>query len=136
MFKKDEEFLIFPKSEVEIEEVEDDQTSEGSSSTNETLENILNLTREIYPKKNTKILLLAKTLFFYLEQYINNVNFCIETEDFEVNFYDLLRYLNAPNIKKQKTEQDMKQLLYFLRGLKIKVPKLLVKNKAAFKFVC
>ena len=135
MFKQEEEFLIFPKSEMEIQEIEDSNT-QASPSTTETLEKIMELTREIYPKKNTKILVLARSLFTYLESYINNINFCIETEDFEVNFYDLLRFLNSPNIKKQKPERNMKQLLHFLRGMKVKIPKLLIKNKTAVKFVC
>ena len=137
MFKQDEEFFIFPKSELDIQEVDQESPSQTSPSTAETLDKVMELTRDIYPKKNTKILVLAKSLFSYLESYINSANFCIETEEFQVNFYDLLRYLNSPNIKKQKQpERNMRQLLLFLRGLKIKVPKLLIKNKAAIKFVC
>ena len=136
MFKKDEEFLIFPKAEMEIEEIEEESKEQDSSSTSETFERVMDLTREIYPKKNTKILVLAKTLFGYLEKYINPLNFCIETDKFEVNFYDLLRYLNAPNLKKKKNDRDMKRLLHFLQELQMKVPKLLIRNKAAFKFVC
>lgn len=136
MFKTEEEYFIFPKSELEIKENKGGASSEESSPSTETLEKLLELGREIYPKKNTKILVLLKTLFLHVQKYVNTDTYCIETEDFQVNFFDLLRYLNAPNIKKPIYDRDLTKLLQFLRSLKIKLPKLLIKNKGAYKYLC